>query len=78
MRDKFIKAMIKKYEAEIDVAKATLDVYLDKSVGIGEHPQFAIEIDKQLEIIGFATDKLREKIEEVENGSSKTSSNRSR
>ena len=59
MRDKFIKAMIKKYEAEIDVAKATLDVYLDKSVGIGEHPQFAIEIDKQLEIIGCATDKLR-------------------
>ena len=59
MKDKFIKAMIKKYEAEIDVAKATLDVYLDKSVGIGEHPQFATEIDKQLEIIGCATDKLR-------------------
>ena len=59
MRDKFIKAMIKKYEAEIDVAKATLDVYLDKSVGIGEHPKFATEIDKQLEIIGCATDKLR-------------------
>ena len=59
MRDNFIKAMIKKYEAEIDVAKATLDVYLDKPVGIGEHPQFAIEIDKQLEIIGCATDKLR-------------------
>ena len=59
MRDKFIKAMIKKYEAEIDVAKATLDVYLDKYVGIVEHPQFAIEIDKQLEIIGCATDKLR-------------------
>ena len=59
MRDNFIKAMIKKYQAEIDVAKATLDVYLDKPVGIGEHPQFATEIDKQLEIIGCATDKLR-------------------
>ena len=59
MRDNFIKAMIKKYEAEIDVAKATLDVYLDKPVGIGEHPRFAVEIDKQLEIIGCATDKLR-------------------
>ena len=35
MRDKFIKAMIKKYEAEIDVAKATIEVYLDKPVGIG-------------------------------------------
>tara|TARA_Y100001937_G_scaffold21010_1_gene29536 strand:+ start:243 stop:464 length:222 start_codon:yes stop_codon:yes gene_type:complete len=59
MRDNFIKAMIKKYQAEIDIAKATLDVYLDKPVGIGEHPQFATEIDKQLEIIGCATDKLR-------------------
>ena len=59
MRDNFLKAMIKKYQAEIDVAKATLDVYLDKPVGIGEHPQFATEIDKQLEIIGCATDKLR-------------------
>ena len=59
MRDNFIKAMIKKYQAEIDVAKATLEVYLDKPVGIGEHPQFVTEIDKQLEIIGCATDKLR-------------------
>ena len=64
MRDNFIKAMIKKYEAEIDVAKATIEVYLDKPVGIGEHPQFADEIDKQLK--------------EAEDGSSKTSSNRSR
>ena len=59
MRDNFIKAMIKKYEAEIDVAKATIEVYLDKPVGIGEHPQFADEIDKQLAIIGCASDKLR-------------------
>jgi hypothetical protein len=59
MRDNFLKAMIKKYQAEIDVAKATLEVYLDKPVGIGEHPQFAVEIDKQLEIIGCASDKLR-------------------
>ena len=51
--------MIKKYEAEIDVAKATIEVYLDKPVGIGEHPQFADEIDKQLAIIGCASDKLR-------------------
>ena len=59
IRDQFIKALRKKYEAEIDIAKTTIDVYLDKSVGIGEHPQFAVEIDKQLEIIGCASDKLR-------------------
>ena len=46
MRDKFIKAMIKKYEADISVAKVTIEVYINKSVGIGEHPQFVHEIDK--------------------------------
>ena len=59
MRDIFMSALTKKYEADVDVAKATIEVYLTKSVGIGEHPQFVEEIDKQLEIIGCALDKLR-------------------
>ena len=59
MRDIFMSALKKKYEADVDVAKATIEVYLTKSVGIGEHPQFVEEIDKQLEIIGCAIDKLR-------------------
>ena len=44
-----LDALKKKYEAEVDIAKATIQVYLDKPVGIGEHPQFADEIDKQLD-----------------------------
>ena len=59
MKDIFMSALKKKYEADVDVAKATIEVYLTKSVGIGEHPQFVEEIDKQLEIIGCALDKLR-------------------
>lgn len=58
MRDMFIEALTKKYESEILVAKATIQVYMDKSVGIGEHPQFATEIDKQLGIIADAHDKI--------------------
>ena len=58
MRD-ILDALKKKYEAEVDIAKATIQIYLDKPVGIGEHPQFVEEIDKQLEIIGCALDKLR-------------------
>jgi len=58
MRDMFIEALTKKYESEILVAKATIQVYMDKSVGIGEHPQFATEIDKQLGIIADANDKI--------------------
>ena len=54
-----IKALKKKYEAEVDVAKATIHVYLTKPVGIGEHPQFVDEIDKQVEIIANAEEKLK-------------------
>ena len=54
-----LDALKKKYEAEVDIAKATIRVYLDKPVGIGEHPQFAEEIDKQLEAISCACDKIK-------------------
>jgi hypothetical protein len=58
MREMFIEALTAKYEADIKVAKATINVYMDKSVGIGEHPQFIHEIDKQLELISTAEEKL--------------------
>ena len=58
MRDMFIEALTAKYEADIKVAKATINVYMYKSVGIGEHPQFIHEIDKQLELIASAEEKL--------------------
>jgi len=51
-------ALRKRYEADISVAKVTIEIYLNKSVGIGEHPQFVHEIDKQLEAIAAAEDKL--------------------
>ena len=54
-----IDALKKKYEAEVDIAKATIQIYLDKPVGIGEHPQFAEEIDKQLDAISCASDKIK-------------------
>ena len=54
-----LNALKKKYEAEVEVAKATIEIYLDKPVGIGEHPQFAEEIDKQLEAITCACDKIK-------------------
>ena len=46
MRDIFIDALVKKYEAEIAESKATLTIYLTNSVGIGEHPQHIEEMDK--------------------------------
>ena len=53
------KALAKKYEAQIAEAYATLIVYFDNSVGIGEHPQFLNEMDKQLEVISNAEEKIQ-------------------
>ena len=53
------KALKKKYEAQIAEAFATLVVYFDNSVGIGEHPQFIDEMDKQLDIMSTAEEKLQ-------------------
>jgi len=46
------KALTKQYESEIASSYATLLIYFDNSVGIGEHPQ-------QLELISTAEEKLQ-------------------
>jgi len=59
LRTVIIEALEKKYEAQIAEADATLKIYLESSVGIGEHPQHLDEIDKQLSKISEAKDKLK-------------------
>jgi hypothetical protein len=59
MKETIMNALKKKYEAEIEVAKATIAIYVDKPAGVGDHPNIVGEVDKQLEIIGCAKDKLR-------------------
>ena len=53
-----IHALNDKYEAEISAAHATINIYLNSSVGIGEHPQHISELDKQLQKIVDAEEKL--------------------
>jgi len=57
--EELMQALKKKYESEVDIANATIKVYLEKPVGVSEHSQFAEEVDKQLEIIGCALDKIK-------------------
>jgi len=59
VRDIFIDALVKKYEAEIAESKATLTIYLTNSVGIGEHPQHIEEMDKILNKIADSEHKLQ-------------------
>ena len=58
MRTAIIDALEARYEAQILEADATLKIYLENSVGIGEHPQHIDEIDKQLDKIAQAEEKL--------------------
>ena len=58
MRNAIIQALEDKYEAEISAADAIVKIYLTNSVGIGEHPQHIEEIDKQLDKIAQAEEKL--------------------
>ena len=58
MHQQILQALVKKYEAQIAEAKATLDIYLSNPVGIGEHPQHLEEIDKLMGNIADAEDKL--------------------
>ena len=54
-----LEALKKRYEAQIAEGYATLIVYFDNSVGIGEHPQHIDEIDKQFQKIADAQEKLQ-------------------
>ena len=53
-----VKALAKKYEADILNAKANIEVYVTNPAGIGEHPDLAAAIDSQVDIIAHAEDKL--------------------
>jgi hypothetical protein len=55
---KMYEALTLKYRSEMAESEATLLVYLNNSVGIGEHPQHLEEMDKFVEKMTNAKDKL--------------------
>ena len=58
MRRAILEALRARYDAEIAEADATANIYLDNSVGIGEHPQHIDEVNKLIEKIANAKEKL--------------------
>ena len=58
MKTAILDALEARYEAQIAEADATIKIYLENSVGIGEHPQHIDEIDKQFQKIADAQEKL--------------------
>lgn len=60
MKRAILDALEARYNAQISEADATIKIYLENSVGIGEHPQHIDEVDKQLQKIADAQEKLNE------------------
>jgi hypothetical protein len=54
----FVKALQDYYTAQISEAIATLNVYLNTSVGIGEHSDILSELKKYVHILESADGKL--------------------
>ena len=54
-----IQALEDKYNAQISSADATKKINLTNSVGIGEHPQHLEEMDKLLQQIVDAEEKIK-------------------
>ena len=59
LKQAILQALEDKYNAQISEADATIKIYLEKPVGIGEHPQHLEEVDKLLTVIVDAEDKMR-------------------
>ena len=71
MRRAILDALRARYEAEIAEADATANIYLENSVGIGEHPQHIEEVDKLINKIANAREKM-EVLDEFEPEKGKT------
>jgi hypothetical protein len=56
--ESMLKALTKRYEADIAEAETSLLIYFNNPVGIGEHPQHLEEMDKMLDKYANAKDKL--------------------
>ena len=58
MSDRFIRALRSKYQAKIDESIATIELYVTKAAGIGEHPDVLSVLDEYLSVLENNTSKL--------------------
>ena len=58
LRENIIKALIDKFEGEISAHKINVEIMLENTVGVGDHPNITETIEQELEIISKYDDKL--------------------
>ena len=59
MKEAILTALEDRYKAQLSEADDTLKIYLENSVGIGEHPQHIEEVDKLIQKIANAEENLK-------------------
>ena len=59
IKQAILDALEDRYKSQISEAEATIKIYLEQSVGIGEHPQHIDECDKLIEKIANAEEKIK-------------------
>ena len=58
MKEQLIKAARMHAEGELERAKTNVMVYMKQSVGIGEHSDIVEAIQKELDTMAMATDRI--------------------
>jgi hypothetical protein len=56
--NRFYQALVSHYESKVNEALATLDLYFNKSVGVGEHPDIFEVLDKYVAMLDENKSKL--------------------
>jgi hypothetical protein len=58
MREQLLEAAVKHAEGQIAVHKTNVEVYLNNPAGIGEHSDIVETIQKELDLLAGADDRL--------------------
>jgi|TARA_B110000914_G_scaffold137900_1_gene120646 hypothetical protein len=58
MREQLLEAAVKHAEGQIAVHKTNVEVYLNNPAGIGEHSDIVETIQKELDLLASADDRL--------------------
>ena len=60
-------ALKKKLEAEVELARSDLEVFLNNPIGVAEHIDYVATADKKLEHLAHAEDKLETLVKHFSN-----------
>ena len=58
MREAMVSALLHDAGAKIELARVNIEVYLNNSVGVGDHPNITETVQEQLDIISKNKDSI--------------------